>query len=81
MTLLVAAMGESHRGAYSHPFRHIPSASALPSLVLARGHRIEEVEEVPLVVATWIGVSGHWDWLTHIARTLGVCQWGRGPPV
>jgi large subunit ribosomal protein L4e len=26
------------------------AASALPSLVLARGHRIEEVEEVPLVV-------------------------------
>ena len=28
------------------------AASALPSLVLARGHRIEEVEEVPLVVAS-----------------------------
>jgi len=27
------------------------AASALPSLVLARGHRIEEIEEVPLVVA------------------------------
>ncbi|KAH9033218.1 ribosomal protein L4 domain-containing protein [Lactarius deliciosus] len=26
------------------------AASALPSLVLARGHRIEEIEEVPLVV-------------------------------
>src|SRR5258708_19284507 len=26
------------------------AASALPSLVLARGHRIEQVEEVPLVV-------------------------------
>jgi large subunit ribosomal protein L4e len=26
------------------------AASALPSLVLARGHRIEEVEEVPLVI-------------------------------
>ncbi|KAF8532551.1 ribosomal protein L4 domain-containing protein [Gautieria morchelliformis] len=28
------------------------AASALPSLVLARGHRIEEVDEVPLVVLT-----------------------------
>jgi large subunit ribosomal protein L4e len=28
------------------------AASALPSLVLARGHRIEEVPEVPLVVAS-----------------------------
>jgi len=28
------------------------AASALPSLVLARGHRIEHVEEVPLVVST-----------------------------
>ena len=28
------------------------AASALPSLVLARGHRIEEVEEVPLVVSS-----------------------------
>ncbi|KAF8466833.1 ribosomal protein L4 domain-containing protein [Gautieria morchelliformis] len=28
------------------------AASALPSLVLARGHRIEEVDEVPLVVPT-----------------------------
>lgn len=27
------------------------AASALPSLVLARGHRIEEIEEVPLVIA------------------------------
>ncbi|KAK2460252.1 hypothetical protein APHAL10511_007641 [Amanita phalloides] len=27
------------------------AATALPSLVLARGHRIEEVEEVPLVIA------------------------------
>lgn len=27
------------------------AASALPSLVLARGHRVEEVEEVPLVIA------------------------------
>ncbi|KAM3588575.1 60S ribosomal protein L4B [Umbelopsis sp. WA50703] len=27
------------------------AASALPSLVLARGHRIEQIEEVPLVVA------------------------------
>jgi large subunit ribosomal protein L4e len=27
------------------------AASALPSLVLARGHRIEEIEEVPLVVS------------------------------
>ncbi len=27
------------------------AASALPSLVLARGHRIEQVEEVPLVVS------------------------------
>ena len=27
------------------------AASALPSLVLARGHRIEEINEVPLVVA------------------------------
>ena len=26
------------------------AASALPSLVLARGHRVEEIEEVPLVV-------------------------------
>ncbi|KIM64281.1 hypothetical protein SCLCIDRAFT_1213378 [Scleroderma citrinum Foug A] len=30
------------------------AGSALPSLVLARGHRIEEVEEVPLVVASSI---------------------------
>ncbi|KAM6490603.1 Ribosomal protein L4 domain containing protein [Amanita muscaria] len=30
------------------------AASALPSLVLARGHRIEEIEEVPLVVANAI---------------------------
>ncbi|KAF7297791.1 60S ribosomal protein L4-B [Mycena kentingensis (nom. inval.)] len=28
------------------------AASALPSLVLARGHRIEQIEEVPLVVPT-----------------------------
>jgi len=28
------------------------AASALPSLVLARGHRIEELEEVPLVVTS-----------------------------
>jgi large subunit ribosomal protein L4e len=28
------------------------AASALPSLVLARGHRIEEVPEVPLILAT-----------------------------
>ena len=27
------------------------AASALPSLVLARGHRIEQIEEVPLVVS------------------------------
>src|SRR3954451_18255907 len=27
------------------------AASALPSLVLARGHRIEEIQEVPLVVS------------------------------
>ncbi|MBL2080930.1 50S ribosomal protein L4, partial [Klebsiella pneumoniae] len=27
------------------------AASALPSLVLARGHRVEQVEEVPLVIA------------------------------
>ena len=26
------------------------AASALPSLVLARGHRIEEIDEVPLVI-------------------------------
>ncbi|RUS13279.1 ribosomal protein L4 domain-containing protein, partial [Endogone sp. FLAS-F59071] len=30
------------------------AASALPSLVLARGHRIEEIEEVPLVVGDGI---------------------------
>jgi large subunit ribosomal protein L4e len=30
------------------------AASALPSLVLARGHRIEEIEEVPLVVGNAI---------------------------
>lgn len=28
------------------------AASALPSLVLARGHRIESIEEVPLVIAS-----------------------------
>jgi large subunit ribosomal protein L4e len=28
------------------------AASALPSLVLARGHRIEELEEVPLVITS-----------------------------
>jgi large subunit ribosomal protein L4e len=28
------------------------AASALPSLVLARGHRIEQVEEVPLVISS-----------------------------
>ena len=28
------------------------AASALPSLLLARGHRIEEIEEVPLVVGS-----------------------------
>jgi large subunit ribosomal protein L4e len=28
------------------------AASALPSLVLARGHRIEQIEEVPLVIAS-----------------------------
>ena len=28
------------------------AASALPALVLARGHRIEEVEEIPLVVSS-----------------------------
>ncbi|KII89722.1 hypothetical protein PLICRDRAFT_39866 [Plicaturopsis crispa FD-325 SS-3] len=30
------------------------AASALPSLVLARGHRIEQIEEVPLVVGSGI---------------------------
>ena len=30
------------------------AASALPSLVLARGHRIEQIEEVPLVVGSAI---------------------------
>jgi len=30
------------------------AASAIPSLVLARGHRIEEIEEVPLIVADGI---------------------------
>ncbi|KAJ4481868.1 ribosomal protein L4 domain-containing protein [Lentinula lateritia] len=28
------------------------AASALPSLVLARGHRIEQIEEVPLVITS-----------------------------
>ena len=28
------------------------AASALPALILARGHRIEEIEEVPLVVSS-----------------------------
>lgn len=28
------------------------AASALPSLVLARGHRVEEIPEVPLVIST-----------------------------
>lgn len=28
------------------------AASALPSLVLARGHRIEQIEEVPLVISS-----------------------------
>ena len=27
------------------------AATAVPSLVLARGHRVEELEEIPLVVA------------------------------
>ena len=48
------------------------AASALPSLVLARGHRIEEVEEVPLVVALGFGVSGRADSSVHTLRTLGV---------
>lgn len=30
------------------------AASALPSLVLARGHRIEETEEIPLVVSSGV---------------------------
>jgi large subunit ribosomal protein L4e len=30
------------------------AASALPSLVLARGHRIEQVEEVPLVISSTV---------------------------
>jgi large subunit ribosomal protein L4e len=34
------------------------AASALPSLVLARGHRIEEIEEVPLVVGSAIESFG-----------------------
>jgi len=34
------------------------AASALPSLVLARGHRIEEIEEVPLVVGSGIESFG-----------------------
>ena len=33
------------------------AVSALPSLVLARGHRIEEIEEVPLVVCDAIESS------------------------
>jgi large subunit ribosomal protein L4e len=33
------------------------AASALPSLVLARGHRIEQVEEVPLVIGGAEGVT------------------------
>jgi len=34
------------------------AASALPSLVLARGHRIEEIEEVPLVVGSAVESFG-----------------------
>ncbi|KIM80421.1 hypothetical protein PILCRDRAFT_822552 [Piloderma croceum F 1598] len=34
------------------------AASALPSLVLARGHRIEQIEEVPLVVGSAIESLG-----------------------
>lgn len=30
------------------------AASALPSLVLARGHKIEEIEEVPLVIGNFV---------------------------
>ena len=30
------------------------AASALPSLVLARGHRIEQIQEVPLVIASGV---------------------------
>lgn len=30
------------------------AASAIPSLVLARGHRIEQIEEVPLVIASTV---------------------------
>lgn len=31
------------------------AASALPALVMARGHRIEQVPEVPLVIADGAG--------------------------
>lgn len=34
------------------------AASALPSLVLARGHRIEEIEEVPLVIGSAVESFG-----------------------
>ncbi len=34
------------------------AASALPALVLARGHRIEQVPEVPLVIDDSAGESG-----------------------
>ena len=30
------------------------AASSIPSLVLARGHRIEEIQEVPLVIGNGI---------------------------
>ncbi|KAJ7442438.1 ribosomal protein L4 domain-containing protein [Mycena latifolia] len=44
----------NHGNRNQRPFAVVSAlaASALPSLVLARGHRIEQIEEVPLVVAS-----------------------------
>ena len=47
------------------------AASALPALVLARGHRIEQVEEVPLVVASSVESISKTKEAVALLTTLG----------
>jgi large subunit ribosomal protein L4e len=52
------------------------AASALPSLVLARGHRIEEIEEVPLVGSSSIESLSRprRQWPPQISQSLLRCR-------
>jgi large subunit ribosomal protein L4e len=47
------------------------AASALPSLVLARGHRIEQVDEVPLVVSSAVEKLTKTKEAVGLLKTLG----------